>query len=88
MFPNETLVNPHYKTFVITTVDAKQKFTVYLVNESHKFVNCWYPIFATVQMLGDTTFRTIPISSSSATILDEVQFATLGPTRFNWEGLP
>jgi hypothetical protein len=77
------------KTFVITeTLDAKQKFTVYLVNASHRWVYCWYPIFATVQVLGENAPRKIPVASSTATFLDSIQFATLAPTQLKWQGLP
>lgn len=77
------------KSFIVTeTLDARQKFTVYLVNASHRWVYCWYPIFATVQLLGENTPRKISINSSTATFLDEVQFATLAPTQLKWQGLP
>ena len=86
---NETLVNPHHKTFIINdTLAVGQKFTVYLVNESNTTVTCWYPMFANVQLLGETTTRNISIASSSATFFDEIQFAVLFPTRFKWQGLP
>lgn len=77
------------KVFVITeTIDTKQKFVVYLVNASHNWVYCWYPIAATVQLVGENGFRKIPVNSSTATFLNEIQFATLAPTQFKWQGLP
>lgn len=46
------------KAFSITDIlDVKDKFTVYLVNESHNPVNCWFPIFATVDVPGEETFE-------------------------------
>jgi hypothetical protein len=89
MYPKQTLVDPHHKTFVITsTLDPRQKFSVYLNNASHEALYCWYPVFADVQLIGDSKFRNIPIQSSNATILTELQWATLFPTRWKWNGLP
>jgi hypothetical protein len=89
MYPKQALVDPHHKTFVVTkTLDPKQTFSVYLINASHQALYCYYPIAADVQLLGETGYRNIPVQSSNATFLDQIQFATLMPGRFKWAGLP
>lgn len=76
------------KAFSIADIlDVKETFSVYLVNESHDPIYCWFPVFATVDVPGKAGSETIPINAPQDT-WEGLDVGQLAPTNLKWRDLP
>jgi hypothetical protein len=56
----------------IRTLDVKQTFSLYIVNQSHDWAVVYFPTVATVRLLGETESRAIPVTRHAISVIDAV----------------